>query len=148
MAIISEQENFLLKFRQESSNSSFKPLDISVYKQEDRLVIEMRHEKRGSSIKVELDSMIEVINYIQKKVLTKVVLEHSYNEKVATESLEKTLDNKVDNNFMPVKPESIQVGSADDLIKDISKSNSISFYNAQADVIFANAVDMNAINGG
>jgi hypothetical protein len=148
MAIISEQENFLLKFRQESSNSSFKPLDISVYKQEEKLVIEMRHEKRGSSIKVELDSLIEVINYIQKKVLTKVVLEPSYGEKIATEGLEKNLDNKSNNNFMPVDPESIQIGSADDLIKDISKSNGISFYNAQADVIFANAVDMSAINGG
>lgn len=148
MAIISEQENFLLKFRQESSNSSFKPLDISVYKQEEKLVIEMRHEKRGSSIKVELDSLIEVINYIQKKVLTKVALEPSYSEKIATEGLKKNLDNKKNNNFMPVEPESIQIGSADDLIKDISKSNSISFYNAQADVIFANAVDMSAINGG
>lgn len=134
MAIISEQENFLLKFRQESSDSSFKSLDISVYKQDEKFVIEMKHEKRGSSIKIEFESLVEIVNYVQKKALIKAPLESSFNINTVIENRNKIFES-----------EDIQVGSADDLIRDISKSNDISFYNAQADVIFANAVDMNAI---
>lgn len=134
MAIISEQENFLLKFRQESSDSSFKSLDISVYKQDEKFVIEMKHEKRGSSIKIEFESLVEIVNYVQKKALIKAPPESSFNINTVVENRNKIFES-----------EDIQVGSADDLIRDISKSNDISFYNAQADVIFANAVDMNAI---
>lgn len=145
MAIISEQENFLLKFKQESSDSSFKSLDVSVYKHNDKLVVEMRHDKKGSPIKVEIDSLVEIINYVQKKASTKPSSSVNFNscsqqgEQNNNFSLKKSVD------FSTLEAEDLQVGNAEDLIRDISKGNDMSFYNAQADVIFANAVDMNAI---
>ena len=64
MAIISQQENFLLKFRQENSQANMKPIDISVSKEDGIYIVDFKGDKKSNTIKIDLESLREIIQYV------------------------------------------------------------------------------------
>lgn len=136
MAIISEHEEFLLKFRQESSNENYKSIEVSVTKSNGSYVLEMKQDKKSFSIKIELESLIEIISYVQSKIQ----LNKNENSKPSVLS-----DIKVNE---PNKANvSAAYGNYNDLIKDLdaSTSNEGSKYNSQAEVIIGNGVNLSLL---
>lgn len=131
MAIISEHEEFLLKFRQESSNENYKSIDVSVTKSNGFYVLEMKQDKKNISIKIELDSLIEIINYVQSKT------QPNKNEIKKTK-----VTNEVNSSGIPAI-----YGNYNDLVKDLnsSASNENSKYNSQAEVIIGNGVNLSML---
>lgn len=136
MAIISEHEEFLLKFRQESSNENYKSIEVSVTKSNGSYVLDMKQDKKGFSIKIELDSLIEIINYVQSKVQT------SKNEISKPSVLSDIKTNEKNKTSV-----SATYGNYNDLVKDldVSVSNESSKYNSQAEVIIGNGVNLSML---
>ena len=136
MAIISEHEEFLLKFRQESSNENYKSIEVSVTKSNGSYVLDMKQDKKGFSIKIELDSLIEIINYVQSKVQT------SKNEISKPSVLSDIKTNEKTKTSV-----SATYGNYNDLVKDldVSVSNESSKYNSQAEVIIGNGVNLSML---
>jgi|LauGreDrversion4_2_1035121.scaffolds.fasta_scaffold01463_13 hypothetical protein len=133
MAIISEKEEFLLKFKQESSNDLCKPLEVSVTKVNNIYILDIKQDKRTSSIKIDLDSFSEILNYINSKV-------HKSSHLLKRE--------KEPENNSSILDANVQYGMLDDLLKDIEEDNSSEQdirYNSQADVIIANGVNMSML---
>lgn len=67
MPIISEIENFLLKFKQQPSDDSQKPVEVIVSKEDGKFLVEIKGDKKGSSIKISLTSLKEIVYYINEK---------------------------------------------------------------------------------
>jgi len=133
MAIISEKEEFLLKFKQESANDLCKPLEVSVTKVNNVYVLDIKQEKKNSAIKIDLESLSEILNYINSKVNS-----GSINLKSEKELIKQK----------PIAEEGSQYGRLNDLLKDISEDDadiSDVRYNSQADVIIANGVNMSML---
>lgn len=136
MAIISEHEEFLLKFRQESSNENYKSIEVSVTKSNGSYVLDMKQDKKSFSIKIELESLVEIINYVQSKV------QLSKNE-ISKPSVLSDIKTSEQNKTSV----SATYGNYNDLVKDldVSVSNESSKYNSQAEVIIGNGVNLSML---
>jgi hypothetical protein len=166
MAIITQKESFLLKFKQENSQVGSNPLEISVTKSSNDYVIEIRSDKKNL-IKTDLDSLREIINYIDSKInFTKPVVKNSssFEDLIGNKEAERYLKISGNSNITfnnnqgangPSQIESVTQSSSDDvgdysdLLKDIEKNSTNSMpgglYNSQADVILSNAIDMSSL---
>lgn len=167
MAIITQQENFLLKFKQENSQAGSKPVEVSVTKCDDQYVIELRHDKK-SSFKIDLDSLKEIISYVDSKIYftisakqtSKNVISNSVNSKSPDYSNISGNNNlSFTNNPGLNGPSMMESGTTEpqedvsgyaDLLRDIEtndvESNKNGIYNSQADVILSNAIDITSLS--
>lgn len=154
MAIISQQENFLLKFRQESSVSELQPISVSVVKENDVYIIELRGEKKNTSVTLDASSLREISQYIDSKIQIKSI------QTTSPSSLHKTLRQDLPQSLCGIGMESDKmlglgsigtvsgdnVGSVADLINDISLNAEKTFYHSQADLIISNGVDTSSFS--
>ena len=168
MAIITQQESFLLKFKQENSKEGSKPIEVSVTKSEEQYIIELRYDKK-SSLKIDLDSLKEILHYVDSKInlninhkqVSRNIISDTRLHGQATDHLRISGNSNVSfagqpglNGPSPMEvavthaPEDV-AGYAD-LLKDISKndidSNKNGVYNSQADVILSNAIDISSLS--
>lgn len=136
MAIISEQEEFLLKFRQEGSNENYKSIEVSVTKSGGSYILDMKQDKKNSTIKVELESLIEIVHYVQSKI------SFANSSNVQRQSIHEIKKEKTSGTSLPDSS-----GSYSDLIKDldINNTNENVRYNSQADVIIGNGVNLSML---
>lgn len=161
MAIISQQESFLLKFRQENSQEDTMPVDVTVTKNDGIFVVELKGNKKGSAIKIDLESFKEIINYIDSKVNVRVVnvsgnIHSDYLSKSAN-NYTKVLGNSnmsFANNAGANGPSQLEsasqsesVGNLNDLLNDIegAQMNSGGIYASQADLIISNGIGISPI---
>lgn len=167
MAIITQQENFLLKFKQENSQAGSKPVEVSVTKSDDQYVIELRHDKK-SYFKIDIESLKEIINYIDSKIyfsnkeknINKNTISDSTNLsvggylKISGNSNVSFNDNPGLNGPSGMESKGFEnaeeVAGYADLLRDIGTndidSNKSGIYNSQADVILSNAIDINSLS--
>ena len=160
MAIISQQENFLLKFRQENSQANMKPIDISVSKEDGIYIVDFKGDKKSNTIKIDLESLREIIQYVDSKVygprkemsknvnLSRVAQGASFPVQGAQAIASSMMDGMQGMNG-PSMLESMssndQVGSLSDLMNDIAEPRLSGSYNTQVDLIIANGIDLSSI---
>jgi hypothetical protein len=160
MAIISQQENFLLKFRQENSQANMKPIDVSVSKEDCIYIVDFKGDKKSATVKIDLESLREIIQYIDSKVyglrkdtqkdahVSRVAQSASFAIQGAQPPISPVMDGLQGMNG-PSMFESIsgndQVGGLSDLMNDIAEPRSSGLYNSQADLIIANGIDISSI---
>lgn len=168
MAIITQQESFLLKFKQENSKEGSKPVEVSVTKSEEQYLIELRYDKK-TSLKIDLDSLKEILNYVDSKINLNVKYKQVSRNVISDTCLQgQTADylsisgnsnisftghpgiNGPSPMELPVAHAQEDVAGYADLLKDISKNdtdlNKSGIYNSQADVILSNAIDMSSLS--
>jgi hypothetical protein len=148
MPIISEIENFLLKFKQQSSDDSQKPVEVIVSKDEGKFMVEIKGDKKGSSIKISLTSLKEIVSYIDEK--TRFNNTHSI-KPIHPDMLEPNQSSKSsrvlpmwNGNHEPYSASdneavSDAVGNVNDLISDISAGKN-ALYASQADLIMSGGI--------
>ena len=152
MAIISQQESFLLKFRQENSSSELQPISVSVVKENDIYIVELRGEKKNASVKIDANSLREISQYIDSKIHVKGIQKNS-----------PTTPSQAPVEYLPNSPYTLNVapssgislgsagvgvgenvGSVADLINDMSSNVEKTFYLSQADLIISNGADISS----
>lgn len=152
MAIISRQESFLLKFTQESSQVDISPIDVSVTRDSDKYLVEFRGDKKTAIVKVDLESLREILGYIDSKI---------YGHAPAPIKTAGRTTAPVNSNYTLTSPQAgingpsnieanigvkgTSVGSISDLVKDMSFAPSSGSYNSQADIIMSHGVDILSI---
>lgn len=140
MAIISEQENFLLKFKQESTIEGTKAIEVTVTKDVNGFMIDLKQEKKVNSIKIDFDSLVEIVRFINNRAFGK-----SKNTVSST---------GVNGLSVGHEKENEQSLGIKELVMDISSLEGSSsaasepkdaYYNSQADILLSNAANINLI---
>lgn len=149
MAIISQQENFTLKFKQENPQIPNKGIEVFVCKENDNFIIEFKGDKKNSSVKIDLDSIKEIINYIESKIYLGST-KKTNNTNIHGSTQNNLIFDSGVNGPSSVDSSNISesIGNLKDLINDLNQEEYFENknYNSQADLIISNGIDIGSLS--